>query len=223
MAELENAMEMDGAAIIETVGEPSAANAKGRILAELLPEDLLKHGALDEFEDVPSLAGSYVRLAEELSHVPKPPETEDAYTLTIAEGLSADERIADEFKKVAFDAGLSQTQADKLVEWQNSLALRAIKEAAEKNVAERNNAETVLKDAWKENYDRNLDASRRALQTVGDPELSAFLDESGLANNPMVIRMFYRLGSILSEDVMVQGGSSYGKERSAAETLYPGT
>ncbi len=46
----------------------------------------------------------------------------------------------------------------------------------------------------------NLVTARRALDRFGDRDLYCFLDDSGLANHPAVIRMFYRVGEATAED-----------------------
>ena len=62
--------------------------------------------------------------------------------------------------------------------------------------------------------------AKKALETFGTPELRTLLNESGMGNNPEVIRAFYRVGKAISEDKFVSGKATPA-DANDARSLYP--
>ena len=66
----------------------------------------------------------------------------------------------------------------------------------------------------------SLSVLKKALDQFGTPELRALLNDSGMGNNPEVIRAFYRVGKAISEDKFV-GGKAAPVDANDARSLYP--
>jgi hypothetical protein len=57
----------------------------------------------------------------------------------------------------------------------------------------------------------NLSVAKKALDAFGSPELRVLLEQSGLGNNPEVIRFMFRAGKAISEDSFVGRSTGAGK------------
>jgi hypothetical protein len=154
------------------------------------------------------------------------PATEGApekYEFKAPEGTEYDSEILDAFTGAAKEANLSQDAAQKLIgKMAPALAARQADQIK------------VIQDEWRtasaadaefggEKLKENLAIAKKALDTFGTPELSRLLDESGLGNNPEVIRYFYRAGKAISEDKFVGGTGRSTGPANPASVLYNNT
>ncbi len=84
-------------------------------------------------------------------------------------------------------------------------ALSAARYEEGERARERGWAEATRKDPLLgPNLADNLVTARQALDRFGDRDLYRFLDDSGLANHPAVIRMFYRVGEATADDRFIR-------------------
>ena len=60
----------------------------------------------------------------------------------------------------------------------------------------------------------------KGLSAIGSPELRTLLNETGLGDNPEVIRAFYKAGLAASEDVVENGGSG-DTAKGGLDAMYP--
>lgn len=149
----------------------------------------------------------------------------EKYEFKAPEGAQYDDGVLDEFSAVAKELGLSQDDAQKVVE---RMGVKMAQRATERQQAAfeeyRNNlAEQTRndKEIGGEKLDENLAVARKALDAFGTPELRTFLEESGMGNHPELIRAFVRAGKAISEDKFVAGATTPSKgERDAATVLY---
>ena len=70
------------------------------------------------------------------------------------------------------------------------------------------------------NWDKNMSHINAAMKQYGTPELRELLDSSGMGNHPLVVKLMAQVGKDLAEPDFVRGDKA-GKEKSAAEVLYP--
>lgn len=164
---------------------------------------------LDENEDKP---------ADE----PKAPAEYGDFTMP--EGVTADEGALSTFKPLAAEFGLSQEQAQKLVD----LYANGVKQAADAQAA---GWESTVKGWTQEiqadpefggmKFKESTGLAVKALNAYGDPELRAYLQKTKLSNHPGIWKMLARVGKDISEDKALDGGPAKA-ETSAAKTLYPG-
>jgi len=140
----------------------------------------------------------------------------EAYAdFSLPEGLRIDESAFNDFAPLAKEFGLTQEQAQKLVDVAAGLVDRTTKTAEGvhadtiKKWADdsRNDAEVGGKD-----FDANLGIALAAIDKFGDDELKQILDASGFGNHPAVVRLFYRVGKAASSDTFVAGSATQRKE-----------
>lgn len=132
----------------------------------------------------------------------------EKYEFTPPEGKEFDAEVIGQFSDIAKELNLSQEAAQKLVETMGP------------KIAERQMAQIeMVRNEWAqqaqtdkeyggEKLQENLAVAKKALDSFGTPELRALLNESGLGNNPEVIRFMFRAGKAISEDTYV--GNSTG-------------
>lgn len=151
----------------------------------------------------------------------------ESYELTAPEGIELPADYIEQAKEVAKNYGLTQEQAQGLVE--RDAKLIGSFRAAE---IERHNSQVQAwgdeikadKDLGGERFDKTVQLARDAVARFGDDQLKTLLNESGYGNHPAVVRLFAKIGASIAEDNRPPGGGANpGQQRSAADILYPST
>ncbi|MEY0909923.1 peptidase [Providencia rettgeri] len=143
----------------------------------------------------------------------------EKYEFTAGEGQELDKEAVAAFEPIAREIGLSNEQAQKIVDVYGSTIIPQIakqQEAAwQKQVTEW--AETVKADKELGSVE-SIGNAQKAVDQFGTPELKQYLNDSGLGNHPELFRIFSRIGKAMSEDGFVSGSSE--NARSAADVLF---
>lgn len=142
------------------------------------------------------------------------PASADKYEFkdNLPEGFEIDEKLDSDYRTLAYEIGLSSSQAQKLREFYNSAVEAAylgnqkevqtrLAEAHEKNVNE-------IKDMWGADYKAKTKIAMNTARAVLSQETLDYLDATGLGNNAKLVRDFYELSKRLSGDNKVLGGES---------------
>jgi hypothetical protein len=138
----------------------------------------------------------------------KPQGAPEKYEFTAPEGKQFDAEIIGKYSEIAKELNLTQDAAQKLVESMGpKIAERQLAqvEAIRNEWAQQSQ---VDKEFGGDKLNENMAVAKKALDSFGTPELRTLLVQSGLGNNPEVIRFMYRAGKAISEDTFV--GSSPG-------------
>ena len=138
----------------------------------------------------------------------KPQGAPEKYEFKAPEGKEFDAEIIGNFSEIAKELNLTQDAAQKLVESMGpKIAERQLAqvEAIRNEWAQQSQ---VDKEFGGDRLNENMAVAKKALDSFGTPELRTLLVQSGLGNNPEVIRFMYRAGKAISEDTFV--GSSPG-------------
>lgn len=152
------------------------------------------------------------------------PQGSEAYAdFVLPEGLRIDEAAFNDFAPLAKEFGLTQEQAQKLVDVAAGLVDRTTKTAEGVHADtirkwaddSRNDAEVGGKD-----FDANLAVAVSAIDKFGDDELKQILDASGFGNHPAVVRLFYRVGKAAGSDAAVVTGTAV-KAANPLAAMYP--
>jgi hypothetical protein len=132
----------------------------------------------------------------------QPPKFEDE---NLAKALNADK--FKEFSKVFHEAGLTQSQSDKIV---SSFLQSEMQQSSAQNQAREAhlNQEFVgLQQEWGDKFDSNLDLAKMAFKKFGNDKLTEVLNNSGLDSHPDMIRFFNSVGKMLGESKALGSGS----------------
>jgi hypothetical protein len=167
--------------------------------------------ALQESQDASTNEGAIIKEDEKIA---------EEYVFEAPEGKSFDPELIAKFGELAGELGLSNAGANKLV---NDMSL-LLEKKQQQAVQQVQNAwiERAKADAefGGEALKENLGYAKRALDTFGTPELTAFLNQTGAGNHPEIIRTFVKVGRMLGEDGVVKGNVS-ASSRSITDILYP--
>lgn len=150
------------------------------------------------------------------------PVLPEKYELKAPEGHALDSSVMTKFEGVARELGLTQDAAQKLVETmapQMQQAQQALFDAQREQwkTDARNDAEF-----GGEKFDANMAVAKKALDAFGTPALKNMLNDSGLGDNPDVIRFFHKVGQKLSSAAFVpSGNNSNAAPVDYAKALYP--
>lgn len=72
----------------------------------------------------------------------------------------------------------------------------------------RQNAQAELKREWGPAYDKNLNMARAAVRDFGGEEAFQILNQYGLGDNPVILKMLAKAGSTLGEDKISGNGNN---------------
>lgn len=149
----------------------------------------------------------------------------EKYEFKAPEGVTLDQAQVDAFSPIAKELGLTQDQAQKLVDFQIARGTQATTEHAA--------AVKALVDGWADQtradkeiggvkFAENVGLATQALDKFGTPALRKALDDSGMGNHPEVVRFLSRVGATTKEDGFASGNNGGGNsQRSAASVLFP--
>lgn len=127
----------------------------------------------------------------------------EAYEFKAPEGRAFDEQIIKEYSDVAKELNLTQENAQKLLDRIAPKLQERQMQQLEAVRTEWAEAATADKEFGGEKLQENLAIAKTALDKFGTPELRSLLNQSGLGNNPEVIRFMYRAGKAISGDRFV--------------------
>lgn len=138
------------------------------------------------------------------------PDTPGDYSLPeIPEGFTLDEEAIGGFREAAHGVGVTSKQFEKMMEY---YAQYEVGKATNANAAQEEaiQAELVkLQAEWGDDYQNNLGEAERALQSIGDEELTEFITKNPqVGNNPSIIKLFHRLGRDTQEHALKVGDST---------------
>ena len=183
-----------------------------------LSDEIKNDATLANIQDIESAAKTLIHQQKMLgSRIPMPKTDEERSELYTKLGRPNDasgykvevpqshesyfqEDNLNEFKNVAHNIGLNQSQVDALINYQlKTIDTDASKQDARLAVGKQE-TENSLKQEWGYDYDKQVRNAQRALQVYGDPELQQLMQgEAG--NNPAVVKFFARIGAEVTEDM----------------------
>jgi len=151
-----------------------------------------------------------------------PPDTYADFTMP--EGVTVDSALLTEAAPVFKDLGLTQDQAQKLVDFQAKQV-----QASSANQVE---AFNQMMSDWQEQsrndkefggdkFDESISVARSAVDKFGTPELSKLLEEHGVGNHPEVIRFMVKVGTLTKEDVPGGSTAATSPAQDRLQLLYP--
>jgi len=197
-----------------TVAPEAAQAAPTNAWIDSLAEDLRGHKSLSTFKDVNELAKSYLNAqsligkrisemsAEDLAHVNAlkgVPVNPAEYTLP----EEVNPELGDWYKNIAHKAGLTKDQAKHVLD--SYVELNRQMEAKHKVEMENsfNQSVAALQKEFGSAFDQRIEVAKRAVDAFGGQELKDLLNQTGLGNNPTVVKMFAKIGKELLNDQII--------------------
>ena len=138
------------------------------------------------------------------------PEKAEGYKFTPIEGipdaLKPVPEVEAAVKGLFHKAGITQAQADLIQSEYTKMQMQSIAKQQESFTAQRQAAETALRNEWAQDYDKNIALARRVVEVVGGKGAADAFGDIG--NNPTVLKFLAKVGKSMSEDSIDRLGIS---------------
>lgn len=131
------------------------------------------------------------------------PEAPDKYTMPevqMPEGLKLDDAKIAERKALYHKAGLTDKQAKALIEADLTFVKSSYEADKQSTESAKLTAESALKQEWGDKYTANIELARSVVAKFGDEQFVRYVEESGLGNDPRLIKLLAKAGQGLMED-----------------------
>jgi hypothetical protein len=149
---------------------------------------------------------------------------EEYADFVVPEGMTLDTEVTDELKALAKEKNLGQEDTQKFVDLGTKIVQKVETQYREQIATVQAGwleATKTDKEFGGDKLQENVAVAKQALDTFGTPELSKLLNESGLGNNPEIIRAFYRVGLKMAPDRLVPGTTKPAGGATAEKAFYP--
>lgn len=184
-----------------------------------LAEELRGQKALATFKTADDLAKSYLHAQQLLGKRIQDLSPEDAAHLNTLRGVpkSADqytlptegsEDMIQWYKQAAVQAGLTQEQAKGIYDQYVMLERTKLDQINQQRTDARVAAEAELRKEFGAGASQQVKLAADAIRNFGGDEVLQAIDETGLGNNPKVIKMLAKIGQQLMEDQVVEADKS---------------
>ena len=211
-----------------------------------LPDELKADKSLEKFKDVNSLAKSYLEAQkatskalnakgviipgenaspEEISEYRKAlgiPESPDGYELespSLPEGMVVDEAKAKKLAEIAHSKGISKEAFQELAKAFNAEEIARFEAMQQEQAQKIKDATIEMKKEWGRDFDKNLAQAESAIVNIFGEDFNKFLQETGLGNDPRVVRGMFKASQNMSEDKLVTKSSPKTFEKYSWEGL----
>lgn len=131
------------------------------------------------------------------------PDAPDKYSMPevqMPEGLKVDDTKIAERKALYHKAGLSDKQAKALIEADLTFVKSSYEADKQSTESAKMTAESSLKQEWGDKYQANIELARSVVAKFGDDQFTQYIEQSGLGNDPRLIKMLAKAGQGLMED-----------------------
>lgn len=183
--------------------------------------------SLKAIQDVPSLIKSYVHAQRKMGAdkvvVPNKNSTNeewlgfyhklglptefDAYNVNAPEKSVLKQELAEAFKKTAYENRLLPDQAQAMFDFLNNHTSQEMERMQHSQEEELNQKINGLKEEWGEAFEKNVHTAKLAVNEFGGEDLKAYLNETGLGNDPNIIKVFNEIGKKFFAEDNFQGES----------------
>lgn len=178
-------------------------------------------------EGATTAAAGAAKLTTETTTLTTATGVPEKYELKAPEGSQLTAEDLEKIASIAKERGLSNEQAQTLVEIKDQTA----KDAVEAYVSAQSQKLKTEAEAWiaqskadkefgGENFKTNIELAHRALKHFGSETFTETLEKTGLGNHPELVRIFYRIGKEMAEDKFVVSSAHGSGKKDPAEILY---
>lgn len=168
------------------------AHAQRAIGADKIP--LPKDGVWDE-------------VARSKLGVPREPGGYKLQRPELPQGVAYDEAFEKAALPVAHKLGLTPSQVQGLLDFYAGHQSQSAQTAMRGRLDDETQAIGLLQQEWGGAYDAKVGQAARAARYFGGEPLIQFLNQSGMGNNPELVRAFAKVGSMMTEDTLKIGRS----------------
>jgi len=194
---------------------------------EGLDPDIAGDTSLKALSDVPTLIKSYVHAQRKMGAdkvvVPNKNSTNeewldmyhklglptefDAYGINRPEEAAVNEDFTNAFKEAAYNNRLLPDQAQAMFDFLNNHTSEEVGRLQQGQKEEFEAKINGLKEEWGEAFEQNVHTAKLAVNEFGGEELKKYLNETGLGNDPSIIKVFNQIGKKFFQEDSFQGES----------------
>jgi hypothetical protein len=209
----------------------SSGSGSAQSWRDTLPEEIRAHSSLSSFQDVGSLAKSFIHAQSLIGKkgvvVPGEKSTDeewnnfyksigvpeaDKYEVSTPKDVQVNEAAVKAFKENAHKAGLLPKQANQLLGWFTKFEQDQMASHAETRQQELKSQIEGLKKEWGEGYEKEVETAKFAVREVGGDEFTKHLNKTGFGNDPQLIKFMSKVAKLLGEDKLREGGIGEGAD-----------
>lgn len=153
---------------------------------------------------------------------PPKPAVPESYDFKVPGGVTLDASLVDEFTPIAKELGLTQDQAQKVVDLHTAAIAKVegrIREQWSQTQEQWREASKGDAEIGGAKLAETVTVAKKALEKFGTPGLVEVLESTGLGNHPEVIRFVAKIGRSVSEDALA--GMSSGEAPNPLKAMYP--
>ena len=196
-----------------------------------VPQDLRGEKSLQQIPDIPTLAQNYLsQIRYNVGAIKMPtdkstpeeistyldklgrPQSPDKYTRldtsTLPEGMEVHEDSINEFYKAAHEAGLTNEQATKVMQWFHQDAIKDNEDEQALRKQQHADSESALKKEWGKAYNDKMALANTAFDALTTEAERKHFVQMKLNNDVNLVRFFARLGEKMHEDRSIDGSDS---------------
>jgi hypothetical protein len=208
-------------------GNPAPSAPEWMSGFEGIDPDIAGDTSLKAIQDVPSLIKSYVhaqrKMGADKAIIPTANSTEEEraafyhkmglptdfgeYNMKAAENAVLKEDMMEAFRKTAYDNRLLPDQAQAMFDFLNNHTNDEISRMQESQQEEYTAKIGNLKEEWGEAFEQNVHTAKLAVNEFGGDDFKQYLNESGLGNDPAVIKVFNEIGKKFFAEDSFEGAS----------------
>ena len=151
---------------------------------------------------------------------PVAPEKYDFTAVKLPKGIELDSKLIDAVSPVFKTHKVSQEVASALIETHaNYLAAAEVKREADFQEFMKTtvtNYQAQIRKEWGAEHDANVVIAQKGMARVFSADAKKLLDDTGLGNHPELLKAFFQVGKMVSEDKPPAAGTPAGRKSNEA-------
>lgn len=156
------------------------------------------------------------------------PERYDYSAVELPENFCYDEQLLDEFNELAAKYNLSQKSADELMSMAVKLTqltgnnyAQTMAEQQRQNVENFKQSLITDREIGGANLEKSMRTANIAYTQFADEEAQQLLAQSGLNCHPKIVKMFYKIGKCMQDDLIYGGNIAAPPKENREDILFP--
>lgn len=133
------------------------------------------------------------------------PDNPDGYELNIPDTFERDAEFEGTMRNIAFKTGAPKAQFEALVKNYYEFMTNRLNRTREEG-------EKSLRELWGNDYDPNMEITKRAYKHFGSDDFTALLNKTGLGNHPVIVKTFYEIAKVNLNDTLIKGTQTTAEE-----------
>lgn len=208
----------------ETLAEAAGAGKPEPTAEEKATQEKATQEKATKEKEAEAAAAAEAKKKEEAAAAPPPKKPE--FSLKIPEDSLLHEEAIERAASFAKEQGLSNEQAQKLLDRESAAITDYIERVKNEASSEWMELSKADSEVGGDNLDKSVEISKRVIDKYGSQKFKDALVETGLGNHPELLRIFTKIGKAMDEDKLILPSghaSDAPKQKTPEEVFYPTT